>query len=80
MISHRRYLLVPLVLVVLLGGCGGGKPETARPAIITTEGVLAFASTTAPTPYTAAEIREANPRGPVSSSDSSRRGSHPRFG
>jgi len=61
--SFRRHLAMPFVLVVLLGGCAGDKSETARPAIITSEGVAALASANAPTPYTAAQIREANPPG-----------------
>jgi hypothetical protein len=62
-ISLGRHFAMPLVLVVLLIGCAGDKSETARPAIITSEGVVALASTSAPTPYTAAQIRETNPPG-----------------
>jgi hypothetical protein len=62
-ISFPHPLLMPLVLVLLVGGCAGAKPVTAQPAIITTEGVTAPAAATAPTPYSAAEIREANPPG-----------------
>jgi hypothetical protein len=63
MLWLRRGVLMPLALAVVLGGCAGDKPMTAEPTVITTEGVSAVASTTAPTPYTAAEIREANPPG-----------------
>jgi hypothetical protein len=62
-IGIRRHLSLPLVLVVFLGGCAGDKLEMAQPAIITSEGVVALASTNAPTPYTAAQIRKTNPPG-----------------
>ena len=62
-IRIRRHLSLPFVLVAFLGGCAGDKAETVQPAIITSEGVAALASTNVPTPYTAAQIREANPPG-----------------
>jgi hypothetical protein len=62
-IRFPRDLAALAAAVVLLGGCAGDDAVEPRPAIITTDGGVALGSTTAPTPYTAAAIRDENPPG-----------------